>query len=255
MLPQVLDLEKGIFEGIGIDDVVLDARKPSVRLVHVQFGDARRPAGLFELQLPVEKRHDDVIIFMTMPARFGAGRESELSDPHMRLVDLDGCNSLWASGHDCFLSVGGIVGVGIRRILPRAHTLVWGAYEFLVGNTRDIDMNRGFVLMGGVGLLFSAQLLGQDAMQYGVKHLKVLAEDDKVRVLEYSPKKGDRTPMHSHPSSVVYVLKGGRVKYTLPDGSTKISELKTGETLLRPPVTHSDEALDDVDSILIELKK
>lgn len=115
-------------------------------------------------------------------------------------------------------------------------------------------MKRGFVLMGGVGLLFSAVLLGQDAMQYGVKHLKVLAEDDKVRVLEYSPKKGDRTPMHSHPSSVVYVLKGGRVKYTLPDGSTKISELKTGETLLRPPVTHADEALDDVDSILIELK-
>ena len=67
-------------------------------------------------------------------------------------------------------------------------------------------------------------------------------------------KKGDRTPMHSHPSSVVYILKGGRVKYTLPDGSTKISELKTGETLLRPPVTHSDEALDDVDSILVELK-
>jgi quercetin dioxygenase-like cupin family protein len=114
-------------------------------------------------------------------------------------------------------------------------------------------MNRVFVLIGGVGLLFSAQLLGQDAMQYGVKHLKVLAEDGKVRVLEYS-KKGDRTPMHSHPSSVVYVLKGGRVKYTLPDGSTKISELKTGETLLRPPVTHADEALDDVDSILIELK-
>jgi quercetin dioxygenase-like cupin family protein len=149
---------------------------------------------------------------------------------------------------------GGIVGFELRRILPRAHTLVWGAYKFLVGNGRDIDMNRGFVLMGGVGLLFSAQLLGQDAMQYGVKHLKVLAEDDKVRVLEYSPKRGDRTPTHSHPSSVVYVLKGGRVKYTLPDGSTKISELKTGETLLRPPVTHSDEALDDVDSILIELK-
>lgn len=109
--------------------------------------------------------------------------------------------------------------------------------------------------LAGIGLLFSAVLPGQDAMQYGVRHLKVLAEDDRVRVLEYSPKKGDRTPMHSHPSSVVFVVKGGRVKYTLPDGSTKISELKTGEALLRPPVTHSDEALDDVDSILIELKK
>ncbi len=114
---------------------------------------------------------------------------------------------------------------------------------------------KRMIAFGGIGLLVSSVLLGQDAMQYGVKHLKVLAEDDKVRVLEYSPKKGDKTPMHSHPPSVVYVLKGGRVKYTLPDGSTKMVELKTGEALLRPPVTHSDEALDDVDSILIELKK
>jgi quercetin dioxygenase-like cupin family protein len=208
--------------------------------VRVQFGDARRPAGLFELQLAVEKRDDDVIVCMTMPTRLCAGREPEFSDPHMRLVDLDGNNSLWASGHDAFLSVDEI----IAGEIPGDSAT----------NERDIDMNRGIALTGGVGLLFSAVLLGQDAMQYGVKHLKVLAEDDKVRVLEYSPKKGDRTPMHSHPSSVVYVLRGGRVKYTLPDGSTKISELKTGEALLRPPVTHSDEALDDVDSILIELK-
>jgi hypothetical protein len=55
--------------------------------------------------------------------------------------------------------------------------------------------------------------------------------------------------------AVVYVLKGGRVKYTLPDGTTAISELKAGAALLRPPVTHSDEALDDVDAILVELKK
>jgi quercetin dioxygenase-like cupin family protein len=51
-------------------------------------------------------------------------------------------------------------------------------------------------------------------MQYGLKHLTVLAEDQKVRVLRYAPHKGDKTPIHSHPSAVVYVLKGGRVKYT-----------------------------------------
>jgi quercetin dioxygenase-like cupin family protein len=92
-------------------------------------------------------------------------------------------------------------------------------------------------------------------MQYGVKHLTVLAEDQKVRVLRYAPHKGDKTPMHSHPSAVVYVLKGGRVKYTMPDGSTKVFELKASEALIRPPVTHSDEALDDVEAILIELKQ
>jgi quercetin dioxygenase-like cupin family protein len=107
-------------------------------------------------------------------------------------------------------------------------------------------------------LLFLVALpaaFGQDAMRYGVKHLTVLAEDRKVRVLRYAPKKGDKTPIHSHPSTVVYVLKGGRVKYTMPDGSVSVSELKTGETLLRPPVTHSDEALDDVEAILVELKQ
>jgi quercetin dioxygenase-like cupin family protein len=98
-------------------------------------------------------------------------------------------------------------------------------------------------------------VFGQDAMQYGLKHLTVLAEDQKVRVLRYAPKKGDTTPVHSHPASVVYVVKGGRVKYTMPDGSTKVVELKTGEALLRPPVTHTDEALDDVEAILIELKQ
>ena len=41
-------------------------------------------------------------------------------------------------------------------------------------------MNRVISLTGSIGLLFSAVLLGQDVMQYGVKHLKVLAEDDKV---------------------------------------------------------------------------
>jgi quercetin dioxygenase-like cupin family protein len=96
---------------------------------------------------------------------------------------------------------------------------------------------------------------GQDAMKYGVKHLTVLVEDQKVRVLRYAPSKGDKTPMHSHPSAVVYVLKGGRVKYTMPDGSTGITVLKTGEALIRPPVTHQDEALDDVEAILVEMKQ
>jgi quercetin dioxygenase-like cupin family protein len=116
-------------------------------------------------------------------------------------------------------------------------------------------MNKVAALTISSLLLFCPTVFGQDAMQYGVKHLTVLAEDQKVRVLRYAPHKGDKTPVHSHPSTVVYVLKGGRVKYSLPDGSTKISELKTGEALIRPPVTHSDEALDDVEAILIEIKQ
>jgi len=116
-------------------------------------------------------------------------------------------------------------------------------------------MNKVAALSVSFLLFFCPVVFGQDAMQYGLKHLTVLAEDQKVRVLRYAPHKGDKTPIHSHPSSVVYVLKGGRVKYTMPDGTTRISELKTGEALIRPPVTHSDEALDDVETILVEIKQ
>lgn len=116
-------------------------------------------------------------------------------------------------------------------------------------------MNRVTTLGLSMLLLACPRVFGQDAMQYGLKHLTVLAEDQKVRVLRYAPKKGDKTPMHSHPAAVVYVVKGGRVKYTMPDGSTRVAELKTGDAMLRPPVTHADEALDDVESILVELKQ
>jgi quercetin dioxygenase-like cupin family protein len=116
-------------------------------------------------------------------------------------------------------------------------------------------MNKAAALAVSILLIACPIVFGQDAMKYGLNHLTILAEDQKVRVLRYSPHDGDKTPMHSHPAAVVYVLKGGKVKYTLPDGSTKISELKTGEALIRPPVTHSDEALDDVEAILIEIKQ
>ena len=116
-------------------------------------------------------------------------------------------------------------------------------------------MNRVPALAVTLVLLSCPAVFGQDAMQYGLKHLKVLAEDQKVRVVQFAPKKGDKTPIHSHPSMVVYIVKGGRVKFTLPDGSTKVTEFKTGEVILRPPVTHSDEALDDVEAILVELKQ
>lgn len=116
-------------------------------------------------------------------------------------------------------------------------------------------MNKVAALSFSLLLLSWPAAFGQDAMKYGVRHLTILAEDQKVRVLRYAPSKGEKTPMHSHPSAVVYVLKGGRVKYTMPDGSTKIAELKTGEALIRPPVTHADEALDDVEAILVEIKQ
>ena len=116
--------------------------------------------------------------------------------------------------------------------------------------TRLAVRSIAFVFLVSPSILFS-----QDVMQYRLKHLRVLAEDDKVRVLKFEPKKGDKTPIHSHPATVVYVVKGGRVRVTLADGTVRESEFKAGDTMIRPPVTHSDEALDDLEMVVIELKK
>lgn len=42
-------------------------------------------------------------------------------------------------------------------------------------------MNKLIALAGILVLVISPVLLAQDVMQYGVKHLKVLAEDDRVK--------------------------------------------------------------------------
>jgi beta-alanine degradation protein BauB len=115
--------------------------------------------------------------------------------------------------------------------------------------TKKIVVLAGCVLGGGV-----AGVLAQDVMQQRLPFLQVMAEDDKVRVLRYAPAAGYKSAMHSHPEAVVVVLKGGRVRYTFPDGTQKIIELKTGDVMIRPPVTHRDEAIDPVESILVEIK-
>jgi hypothetical protein len=62
----------------------------------------------------------------------------------------------------------------------------------------------------------------------------VLAEDDKVRVLHFTPSKGDKTRVHSHPETVLYVVKGGKIRTTLADGTSTMVELKAGQASLRP---------------------
>jgi quercetin dioxygenase-like cupin family protein len=69
-------------------------------------------------------------------------------------------------------------------------------------------MNRVTAFAAAFVMLFCATAFAQDAMQYGLRHLKVLGEDQKVRVVQFAPRKGEKTPMHSHPSMVVYIVKG-----------------------------------------------
>ena len=109
-------------------------------------------------------------------------------------------------------------------------------------------------LLIALGLMASSYALAADVCSVSPKNCKVLKETDKIRVIEFTAKKGDKIGMHSHPAMVVYFQKTGKTKFTLEDGTTKVTEGKVGDVLINPPVTHSQEHLTDTRALLVEIK-
>jgi quercetin dioxygenase-like cupin family protein len=124
----------------------------------------------------------------------------------------------------------------------------------------EIDMKRVVLLLAASAVAANAVAVSYpqtagDLASVAPEHCRLLKEDAKVRVIHCILKKGDKVGMHSHPPFVVYFIKGGKSRYTLADGNTRVVETKDGEAQILPPVTHSGEQLDDVDEILVELKQ
>ena len=98
----------------------------------------------------------------------------------------------------------------------------------------------------------------QDPVQAASLNYKVLFENDRVRVLEYRSKPGEKTEMHSHPDYLVYDLGNGyKIQFTFPDGKVKTIEGKAGTVSWHDAVTHAAENIGTIDAhaLLIELKK
>ena len=106
------------------------------------------------------------------------------------------------------------------------------------------------------GSKFEAPAPATDLVSLAPDHCKVLKENDRVRVYEYTARKGDSVAMHSHPAHVVYLIKAGKTQFMLHDGTTpKPGELKDGMALINAPVTHTQVHLEDVHAIIVELKQ
>jgi quercetin dioxygenase-like cupin family protein len=80
--------------------------------------------------------------------------------------------------------------------------------------------------------------------------VKPLMENDQIKIYEATIKVGVKTLEHSHPADeATYVLSGGKGKVTLPDGTTKVNDYKTGEVTWRTaPETHVAENIGDTES-------
>jgi beta-alanine degradation protein BauB len=107
-------------------------------------------------------------------------------------------------------------------------------------------------------LLATKATMAQDPVQVASQNHKVLLENDRVRVLEYQSKPGEKAEMHSHPDYLVYDLGGGyKLKFTSLGGTVKTIEGKAGTVSWHEAVTHSVENVGTIEAhaLLIELKK
>jgi quercetin dioxygenase-like cupin family protein len=114
------------------------------------------------------------------------------------------------------------------------------------------------VLGVSLALVFGAwTVMAQDLAKVAPDDVKVIVDNDRVRVLDVLHRPGAKEPMHSHPAYVAVFLSATKLKITTPDGKTVEKDRKSGEVSWSEAVTHAVENVGTTDQhvIVIELKK
>ena len=113
------------------------------------------------------------------------------------------------------------------------------------------------VLVTSVLVFTTQRTRAQDPVKVIPGKYKVLFENDRVRVLEFKNKPGDKGAMHSHPANVVYSFGPAKIRFSLPDGKTAEAELKAGEVRWSEAETHAGENIGTTDThvLIFELKE
>ena len=104
-------------------------------------------------------------------------------------------------------------------------------------------------------LLTGILVLGQDRKVVDPS-MRILLENDRVRVQEHYLKPGEKIGMHSHPDKVIYAINHWKVRETYPDGTSRVVEGKAGTAVWGSAKSHAVENIGttDVRNIVIELK-
>ena len=68
--------------------------------------------------------------------------------------------------------------------------------------------------------------------------IKVLLENDSVRVMDAVLPPGYKERLHRHPPYVMYILSGGKVRLNSATGQTRDSEFTAGDVFYSDGVTH-----------------
>src|SRR5882724_13690147 len=105
--------------------------------------------------------------------------------------------------------------------------------------------------------LAAVAAFAQDAVQLAPDRVKVVFENDRVRVLHFNEPGHTKLPMHSHPAYVAVGFTADHSKYTFPDGKSSDEHTKANDVAYSKAMTHAAENLSDTPSetIMVELKK
>ena len=105
-------------------------------------------------------------------------------------------------------------------------------------------------------LMIAATAFAHDPAQTDGDKYKVIFENDRVRVLEYKDRPGEKTHQHGHPSFVLYALAPFKRRILLPDGKALVREFKAGDVLYSEAQTHIGENVGQTPThvIMVEMK-
>lgn len=105
--------------------------------------------------------------------------------------------------------------------------------------------------------LAAVAAFAQDVVKLAPDQVKVVFENDRVRVLHFNEPGHSKLPMHSHPDYVTVGFTADHSKYTFPDGKTTDERTKAEDATYSKGLTHAYENLSGTasESVMVELKK
>jgi beta-alanine degradation protein BauB len=114
-----------------------------------------------------------------------------------------------------------------------------------------------FVLFVLLALVVAGTATAQDPLKVGPNIYKKILENDRVRMLVVTFAPGDSIAMHSHPDHAVYAVTGGKLRVTTSDGKTQVADLKAGDPIWFPAVSHAAKNIGTtpLKLLVVELKE
>lgn len=85
---------------------------------------------------------------------------------------------------------------------------------------------------------------------------KIILENDRVRVFDYTDKPGDKTKLHHHKAFTLYALNAFKRRLIFENGESVEKEFKGGEILWNEEQSHIGENIGDTNThvLIVELK-